>query len=280
MHFFSLKLWRDAIKTWSHAEADQYSAAVAYFTPFALIPLVFISIAWVGLLIGTDELIAMLASWGEIIDPTLPPLIADALVGFTAIANQYSFPYLAVLFFSFMILVTLNSFTAGLHAIWGIERSGVKSFFSRYGRAFLFIIMVQGYLVFLILATRTIDLLTQVTNLQLLTMLTPLLFLFSTIMLFTVAYRLLPLWSPSFAACVIGASVAGVLFTVVRLVVAFHFATAPTATLFGAATVVIVLLVWFYAGASIIFFGAAFAKVYDIQTRLAGHTKTTPITKQ
>ena len=42
-----------------------------------------------------------------------------------------------------------------------------------------------------------------------------------------------------------------------------HLVTAPAVTLYGAASIVIILLMWFYAVGSIILFGAAFAKVHD-----------------
>jgi len=265
---FSLRLWRDALKTWSNAEADQYSAAVAYFIPFALTPLVFLSIGWIGLIIGADELIVLLSQWGRVIDPGLPALIADAMSQFGVITNAYSIPLMATLFFSMMILVALNSVTAGLHAMWGIERSGWRSFFARYGRALLFVVLLQMYLVFIILISRFITSLSEVTTIQSLLWLNPLLVFASTVLLIAVGYGLLPLWSPSFKARCVGAMVAGLFFMIARFLVAFHFATAPTATLFGAATIVVVLLVWFYVGAMIIFYGAALAKVYDVADRL------------
>lgn len=268
MNIFSLRLWRDALRTWSHAEADQYSAAVAYFAPFAVTPLVFISIGWVGLIIGSEELIRLLAGWGSVIDPSLPALITDAMMQFNDIANQFTVPIAAVLFFSFMILVALNSVTAGLHAIWGIDRSGWRSFFMRYSRALLFVVLLQVYLVFIILISRFISLTAAVTGVELFLWLTPILIFISTVLLIALGYGLLPLWSPSLKARLIGASIAGVFFMLARAIVAFHFATAPTASLFGAATVVVVMLVWFYVGATIILYGAAFAKVYDIQSRL------------
>lgn len=279
MNVWSPKLWRDALRVWSHAEADQYSAAVAYFVPFALTPLVFISIGWVGLIIGADELIMLLASWGSIIDPSLPALITDAMTQLDDIVSQYSVPWLAIIFFSIMILVALNSLTAGLHAVWGIERTGFRSFLIRYSRAFLFVILLQSYLVFIILVARIITFLAEITSLTVFHWLTPLLIFFSTVILIAFGYGLLPLWSPSLKARLVGATIAGVFFMMARAIVAFHFATAPAATLFGAATIIIVLLVWFYVGASIIFYGAAFAKVYDMQSRLAENATKQRVTK-
>jgi len=265
---FDYRIWRDAFKTWTHAECDQYSAAIAYFLPFALTPLVFISLALVGMLVGTNELITILANWGAIMDPTLPALIEDSLIQFTAIINEFPIPFVAILFFSWMILVTLNSVTAALHAIWGVDRHGWRALFSRYTRALLFVGLLQMYFVVIIISTNIVDFFSMLTNVPISYVLTPFIFLIASIILFALAYRILPLWAPSWRSCVVGATVAGVLFTLIRLIVAFHFATAPTATLFGAATVIVVVLVWFYACATVILYGAAFAKIYDIRRRL------------
>jgi membrane protein len=267
MNFLSFSLWRDALKTWSHAEADQYSAAVAYFTPFALTPLIFISIAWVGLMIGSEELTVLLSGWGSVIDPALPDLFKSSLLQFSEIANQFSVPFIAIMFFSIMVPVALNSVTAGLHAIWGLEYSGVRALAMRYVRAISFVFLLQAYLVFIILLSRLIDSLITITTIQSLIYLNPLLVFSSTVVLVALGYGVLPLWAPSFRSCVVGAIVATSFLMIARAIVAFHFATAPAATLFGAATVIIVLLVWFYVGASVILFGAAFAKVYDAQLR-------------
>ena len=260
---FSLKLWWQAANLWSRSDAEQYAAALAYFVPFAVIPLLFISITWVGIIIGTDEVVALLAGWGAVIDPDIPKLFETSLVTWSDITEQYSVPIAAVLFFSFMILVALNSITAGIHKIWGIETRGPRALLQRYFRATLFIVLLQTYIVFIILLGDTIDGLVSLTGITFITALNPLLFLISTIILFALGYGLLPLSAPSFRARLYGALVAGFLFFGIRFIVSIHFATSPSVTLFGAASLVIVLLVWCYVGAGVILYGAAFAKVYE-----------------
>jgi uncharacterized BrkB/YihY/UPF0761 family membrane protein len=43
--------------------------------------------------------------------------------------------------------------------------------------------------------------------------------------------------------------------------------TSPTPDLFGAAGLILVLLVWIYISASVIFYGAAFATAYEEKQR-------------
>lgn len=261
MIFFQLLF--SAGKLWFQKEADQYAAALAYFVPFALTPLLLISVTWVGLLVGVDRLILFLSNWGATIDPELPNIMTNALVQLETRSDEFTIPLLAVLFFSLMILVALNSLTAGIHKLWGVNRSGFKFFLSRYSRAILGIILIQFYFVSLIIISgfvtwaqviipTTVELIIQLAG-----------FLFTTVVFLAFAYKLLPVATLPFKACFYGGLVAGFLFLGVRTFVNVHLITAPSVTLYGAASIVIILLIWFYAVGSIILFGASFAKVYN-----------------
>ena len=60
-----LRLLGRAGVLWFRQEADMYSAALAYFAPFALTPLLLLSITLVGVLIGTTEVSALLEICGH-----------------------------------------------------------------------------------------------------------------------------------------------------------------------------------------------------------------------
>lgn len=258
-----LNFWREVFRLWFNSDADQYAASVAYFVPFALTPLILISMAVVGLIIGTNELIDLLASWGRVIDPTLPGLINESLSQFMLVTGQYPIPVLAVLFFSFMVVVAINSLTAGMHAILEIKTGGLKALFERYARAVVFIFVLQFYLLFQIFLANFTSSLVDGTGWTVFSILNPIMVLLSTIILFAIGYGILPLKAPSFRARLRGAAVAGILFFTLRVLVSLHFATTPAITLFGVATVIIVMLVWFYVGAGVVLFGVAVAKAYD-----------------
>ncbi|MFN3188689.1 MAG: YihY/virulence factor BrkB family protein [Candidatus Paceibacteria bacterium] len=257
-----LSLFFSAGKLWFKKESDQYAAALAYFVPFALTPLLLISMTLVGLLVGTGRLTDLLASWGDSIDPGLPIIMADALTQLENRSDEFTIPIFAVAFFSIMILVALNSLTAGIHKLWGIERFGLRFLIIRFFRAVLTILLIQLYLVAIIvigglvtwigiIIPTTVEVVIQLFG-----------FLLCTIIFLTFAYRLLPAATLPFRSCFYGGVVAGIMFLGVRAFVTAHLVTAPAVTLYGAASIVIILLMWFYAVGSIILFGAAFAKVH------------------
>jgi membrane protein len=259
----AILLWR-ALRLWINKEADQYAAALSYFVPFALTPLVLISMTWVGVLVGSERIVSLLVYWGETIDPALPSLMSEALVQLDVLAQSFSIPMVGVIFFSIMILVALNSLTAGIHHVWDIEHSGWRNALRRYVRALLTIVVLQVYFVVLIISSGLVmwaDLLLSDTTVS---MIRSIVFLSATIALITVLFRLLPLVTLPLRSCVYGAAITGVLFVGLKSFVAFHLVTAPAVTFYGAASIIIVMLIWFYTVAAAVLFGAAFAKVHAV----------------
>ena len=262
-----------AIAIWLQREADIHAAALAYFVPFAITPLLLLSITIVGLLIGNNEVGTLLLRWGNSLDPKLTDLIFLSVKNFDKLTTSYYLPLLATIFFSSMVVVTFNSLVSGLNKIWQIESNGWKNFFKRSGRSGLFFIFLQGYLIGLILLDRMFALLSQIQFLDLLWYFRPIIFFGSTLILFTLSYGILTLRAPSFRARFYGAVVASGLILFTKELVALHTATTPIASLFGAAGLIIVLLVWIYITAAIIFFGASFAAAYEESKRSTQITK-------
>jgi membrane protein len=261
-----MKLFRllgRAAVLWFRRDADIHAAALAYFVPFALTPLLLLSITLVGLLIGQDEVVALLLHWGNRVNPEITALLELSVHNFNTITVTYYVPVLGIIFFSTMVLVALNSLGAGIHKMWQFEAYGVMNWFRRSIRSISFVFLLQVYLVCMIVLNRTIVFIAHVPIVHVLELLYPFLLYLSTLVLFTVGYSLLPIRTLSLRARFYGAVVASCLFFFTRELVALHSATTPIPHLFGAAGLVIVMLVWIYVAASIVFYGAAFAAAYE-----------------
>jgi membrane protein len=268
MNFF--RLLSRAGKLWLHKGGEQQAAALAYFTPFALAPLLLISITLVGIIIGRADVVALLLRWGSLIDPDLPAFMSSSLANFEVLTTTYTLPVLALLFFSIMILFALNSLSSSLQKMWDVESFGLKSLFWRSGRAILFILVFQVYLVVTIMSNNTFALAAENSGLQIFYLFSSMVFFSTTTLLFAIGYGLLPLSAPRFRSRMYGAAVATVLFLFTRSLVALHVATSPSPDIYGAAGLLLVLLIWIYMSACILYFGAAFAKV---------HQDSLPVTK-
>ena len=261
MKFFRL-LYR-AIILWLQRDADMHAAALAYFAIFALTPLLLLSITLVGLLIGGPEVSALLLQWGNSLDPQLTALLEASVRNFNTLTMAYVMPLIAIIFFSTMILVSLNSLAAGLNHMFGTIQHGWRSTLNRSARSLFFFVFLQVYLVCFIILNRAIIFLAHIPFVQVLELLYPLLLFASTLVLFTLGYGILPAYAVSLRARFYGAIIASGLFLFTRALVSLHTATTPIPDLFGAAGLIIVMLVWIYVSATIIFFGAAFAAAYE-----------------
>jgi membrane protein len=260
---YFLRLFGKAFRLWFRRGADESAAALAYFMPFALTPLIILSISIVGLIYGVERVTAMLIRWGNAIDPGVTDLVSSSVENFDAVATHYYWPLIGFVFLSVMIYITLNSLMVGFHKLWEVERYGWRNFLSRMWRITLFIGVVQCYLVGTIILEDTFAFASSVTGLTMWPVLSFFTGLLLTILLLSIAYGLLALQAPSFSGRFMGAAVAGLFLLFSRELVALHFTTAPVQTLFGAAGLLITLLVWVYVAAGIILYGAAFARVYD-----------------
>ncbi len=261
MNFFTLL--KQASRLWLNKGSEQHAAALAYFTPFALAPLLLISITLVGVIIGRGDVIALLLRWGGLIDPDLPAFMSSSLANFEVLTTTYALPVFALLFFSLMILFALNSLSSGLQKLWGLEYHGAKNLFWRSGRAILFILVFQVYLVLTIISNNTFALAAENSGLNIFYFFSSGVFFISTTLLFAIGYGLLPLSAPGFRSRLYGAVVATLLFLFTRSLVALHVATSPSPDIYGAAGLLLVLLIWIYMSACIMYFGAAFAKVHQ-----------------
>ena len=258
-----LRLLKQAAKLWLHKGSEQHAAALAYFTPFALTPLLLISITLVGVIIGRADVIALLLRWGAMIDQALPEFMSASVASFELMTMGYTIPLFALVFLSGMVLFALNSVSSSLQDIWGIERYGFKNLLRRSGRSILFVFLFQGYLVVTIISNSIFAKAAANSGFVIFNPLSSLIFFVSTTLLIAIGYGLLPLQAPKFRARLYGAMVATVLFLFTRTLVALHVATSPAPDIYGAAGLIFVLLIWIYMSACIIYYGAAFTKVYQ-----------------
>jgi membrane protein len=186
-----------------------------------------------------------------------------SLANFEVLTTSYTVPILALLFFSIMILFALNSLSSGFHHMWGVEKSGIKNILKRSGRAIVFVLLFQVYLVATIIFNNIFTGATAYSGFFVFQLFSQLVFFMSTTLLIAIGYGLLPLWRPSFKARLYGAALATILFLATRTLVALHVATSPSPDIYGAAGLLFVLLIWIYISACIIYYGAAFAFAYN-----------------
>jgi len=258
-----LSLLYSAGVLWFKTGSEHLSAALAYYVPFALTPLVFISITIVGLVSGTERVVNLLMNWGKIIDPELTTIIFESVVGFETLTDSFRIPLLLVIFFSAMIFVSINMLIWGLNTVWGINPKGIKAIGFQWVRNFLFFIVLQTYILSLVLMQAGAETMVDITTEANLFFLYDIAQFAATVGLCLFGFSILPAEVYTLKARVYGSLLATVLFFAAKIIVGAHLVTTPIPSLFGTAGTILVLLIWLYSIGTIIFYAAAFVRVYD-----------------
>jgi membrane protein len=264
---------KQAAVNWMDDKAPMHGAALAYYTIFSLAPLLILSIAIAGFVLGRE------AAQGQIFDQMRGLIgtdgarsIQDVVQSANAHPSTGIFAavtgILALLFGASGVFGQLQT---SLNVIWGVEPrpgQGIIGIIKNRFLSFSFILVV-GFLllVSLILSagitfvstwvggiSPTTEFLAQATNL--------LLSLGITTFLFALIFKYLPDATVGWRDVWIGAFLTALLFSVGKFALGIYLGTSSVGSSFGAAGSLIVLLVWVYYSAQILFFGAEFTQAY------------------
>jgi membrane protein len=271
----TVSLLKETVTRWTEDKASALAAALAYYALFSLAPLVLIAVAVAGLVFGQraaeGELYSQLAGlMGESGARAVQRLVAtmnkQRSGGIVATVVG-----LATLLFG--ASTVFGQLQDSLNTIWKAERpkgGGLIGFL----RARLFSFgMVLG-IGFLLLASLALSTVLEFAGEHLGTMI-PLgvaggqvldtvvsLLLFS--LLFALLYKLIPDTQVAWRDVWPGALVTSLLFAIGKFAIGFYLRKAGFASSYGAAGSVIILLLWIYYSAMILYLGAEFTHVYSL----------------
>lgn len=264
------KLCTEAAHVWYEKDADHWSAVISYYALFAVTPLLLISIVLVGALFGQDLVSSMLVDWGEVLGPNIIDLLTIAIHNLRQVAGHVQIPVFGLLFIFGAVVVAFNAFTTGLQALWSIPHQGFHGWVKKSIRSLFFLVFLQGYLAILVGIDAMMISITQgldggVLATPLFLIVTLLRFLTYTL-LFTSAFWLLPDTRPAFGSLLFGGAISSFLLLVGKYAIGFYVVHTPIPGLFGGAGIIVVLLIWIFVTAAIVFYGAAFGYVHSGRT--------------
>jgi len=236
-----------------------YAAAFSYYAPLALIPLVLISLTIVGKFYGASYTAEIFFGWGTVLGTDLAKIIGLAVDNLTIEANQFLNPTAGVILFSSICIVALNVISSGFQRLWGIEDQGIISWFYRSFRSIVLIFVLQIYLIIVI----GLEVIIKSFNFGSDSFLSSIFLFLATTAFFTFLYRFLYRTSPKIKSCFIGAIFGSILFIGAKYLVYAYVISTPILDLYGAAGLILVLLIWVYVLSAIIFYGAAIAGIHD-----------------
>ncbi|HQZ38093.1 MAG TPA: YihY/virulence factor BrkB family protein [Vicinamibacterales bacterium] len=268
--------WRifvDASRLWLGRNAFTHAGALAFYTLFSLAPVVIIVVSIAGAVFGDDAARGLVAArLTRLVGPDAAHAVQDAVAR--------SRPDVAGVFpaVTGLIALALGATTVfaqmqtSLNRIWGVtarpQRSGI-TLFVKNRIVSLAIVLTIG-LVLLASLVANVVLRSLVAYAEDWVQVSPLLvgaveIVVSTVvftLLFAVIFKVLPDAVVGWEDVWVGAATTGVLFVAGQSLIAAYLAVTAPASAYGAAGSLVLLLLWVYYSALILYFGAAVTKAH------------------
>lgn len=268
---FWWNVFQDATALWLERNAFSYAGSLAFYTLFSLAPTVIIAVTVIGVVLGED------AAQGQIVaqlQDTLGTEAASAIeqaVAQSRIEESGLLPTL--LGFAALVVGATTVFAQmqfSLNTIWGVTAkpsSNSALIFIKNRLLSLTVVLSIGFilLVSLVLGVVLRSMLQGAGNIVpyaslLTTSLESLVSLAMVALLFATIFKVLPDVVLRWQDVLIGGVVTAVLFSIGRSGIALYLAHTATASTYGAAGSVVMILLWVYYSSLILLFGAAFTR--------------------
>ena len=262
----------EAFKDWNEDNAPRLGAALSYYTIFSIAPLLLISVAVAGLVFGAD------AAQGRVvgqIQAFVGRAAAEAIQDMIESARKPGQGVMATVLGTATLLFgaggAFNELRGALDVIWEIppRKSGGLMAIVHDRIASFGMVLVVGFLLLVSLvlsagisafelkgtflgSALVLQAVNQGVSLVIITV------------LFALIFKYLPDAHPPVAwkDIWVGAFVTSALFTLGKYAIGLYLGRSSVASAYGAAGSVVLLLVWVYYSAQILFFGAELTQVY------------------
>jgi membrane protein len=264
----------ELFEEWSKDDALSLGAALAYYTIFSMAPLLVLVIAIAGLVFGRA------AAEGQVvtqIQDAIGPAGAKTIEEMIARASRPSSGVTAtVVSLATMVFGASGVFgqlQSSLNKIWDVpgkrRRSGLSGHVRKRASAFA-MILFSGFLLFLSLAASTALSAVHGFINERFPLLGPALPLanftlsFAVItLLFAMIFKVLPEVRIEWRDVWLGALVTSLLFSIGKALIGVYLGRAGVTSVYGAAGSLVLILLWIYYSAQLLFLGAEFTEVYS-----------------
>jgi membrane protein len=262
-------LAKNTIKEWQEDKALRLGAALSYYTIFSLTPLLMIVIAIAGIVFGNDvardrimaELNGLLGNQG-----------ASAIGEMLQQQQHEPAKNLIATIIGFVTLLigatgVVGELQDALNTIWNVEGKSSSGIIGMLRQRLFSLGMILGIgflllvsLVFSAILTRVASYWKAAAFFEVLNFVLSLVVITA---LFAALFKFLPAVKIPWRTVWIGAFVTALLFTVGKTLIGLYLSKSAVASSFGAGGSLVIILVWVYYNAQILFLGAEFTQVYS-----------------
>jgi membrane protein len=274
---FASSSWNLLKRTYFEFEKDnaiKLSASLAYYTIFSLPPLLIIMLSIISFFFGKDAATGRFFGQINKMVGNKAAIQIQETIKNIELSDSNNF---AAIFGGVMLLIGASGVFAEIQSsinfIWGLKakpNKGVMKFITNRLMSFSMI----ASLGFLLLVSLMLNTVMDVINSRLLIyfpdiavyifyILTIILLFTTTTILFAIIFKTLPDGEIAWRDALIGSSFTSFFFMFGKFAIGFYLGSSTVASVYGAAGSVIIILIWVYYSAIILYFGAEFTKVYS-----------------
>jgi membrane protein len=271
--FAPVRLLMEAAKQWFSDNTFEIGAAMAFYALFSISPLIVLTIAVAGLILGKEAAEGGIAEQlGNILGPNIAQTIQNTL----SYAYQTGSGTLATIVSIVLLLFGAAGFFSELQrglkriwgltpkrgfGIWGFVRDRFWSFLTVLGLCLLGLLSLMANAAFSIMA----ELLPKVqisSRLSLWYGLTHLVSFAFVALAIAIVFRLLPDARIAWRSIWIGAAISAALFILGNYLIGLYLHLSDITSAYGASGSLVALMLWIYYSVQILLFGAEITQVY------------------
>jgi membrane protein len=264
------ELVRDTFKDWSEDKAARLGASLAYYTIFSIGPLLVIVIA-IASIFFKDASDQVARTISEILGKEGGDVIKTTIENANKGGGNIIATGIGIVTLLFGAAGVFGQLKDALNTIWevapkpgagiiGMIKDRFLSFTMVLGTGFLLMVSLVVSAALSALSGVLSDL---IPGAEIIGQIINFLVAFFVIMLmFALLFKFLPDVKIAWSDVWIGAAVTSLLFLLGQFALAFYIASGTVGTAFGAASALVIILVWIYYSSQILFLGAEFTQVY------------------
>jgi membrane protein len=268
-------LGKDTIAAFFADRATIFAAGLAYFTIFALAPLLVIMVSVAGLFIGRSAAGGLfLAQLQFIVGPEVSDFIGQVVESQANRTLNTTTTFISIIALLIGATGIFNQLKIALNTLWAVsfdQPSNLREWLLLGKRRIMPLLMV--FLLGLLLAISVmLDTILGIIQsrleifapeiAQMMPTINRVLVPFLTYTTFLVIYKVLPDATTRWRDIGLGALVSSLLFLAGRYLLSLYLRLSGTGSIYGAAGSIIILLIWIYFSAAILLLGAEFIKIY------------------
>ncbi|MGZ8538510.1 MAG: YihY/virulence factor BrkB family protein [Flavisolibacter sp.] len=269
------KIIKDTISELLKNDPLRMAGATAFFTTFALPPILVILIQVFQLFVGDKDIrVELFSSLSNIVGPEAVKQIVDVLQSMKRLAENWMITVLGFIFLVFVATTLFKIIKSSINQVWKIrehKRAGfIKSMSNRLkaviviliaGVLFVLGILAEGLKVFI---GEYIFEISPLVSFYFHSVLNYIISILVVTIWFMMVFRYLPDGRPEWRIAFGGGFITAILFTIGKLILHWMLSYSNITTVYGASASIVLLLLFVFYSSLILYFGAAFTKIWGI----------------